>query len=114
MNKLLASIEAIILALKKKETPVWLKLSVIATAIYIVMPIDLIPDIPFIGYLDDLTLLSIMVGILNKGIPDDIMEKAREEVTRRRQNQAQNTNQNQDHENVIDYDEVIKNKNKRQ
>ena len=114
MNNLLASIQAIILALKNKETPVWIKLAVIATAIYIVLPIDLIPDMSIIGYLDDLTLFSIMVGILNKGIPADILEKARDEVSKRRQKHTQYSDQNQDHENVIDYDEIIKNKNKRQ
>lgn len=114
MNNLFANIEAIIRALKKKETPVWIKLAVIAAAIYIVSPIDLIPDITLVGYLDDLTLFSIMVAVLNKGIPEDIMKKARDEVSKRRQNQSQNTGQNQDQENVIDYDEVIQNKNKRQ
>ncbi|GEM_PF-5860043 len=105
MDKLIASIQAIILALKKKETPVWLKLSVIATAIYIISPIDLIPDIPFIGYIDDLTLLSIMIGILNKGIPEDILEKAKEEVSRRR-----SRNQNSDPDQVIDYDDFRRDK----
>ena len=43
------------------------KLFVLATIVYVVMPIDFIPDVaPIIGWLDDLGLASIALGYLVK------------------------------------------------
>ena len=43
------------------------KVALIAAAVYLVSPIDLVPDfIPFIGYVDDLLLAAIVLdGVLN-------------------------------------------------
>ncbi len=43
------------------------KIALAAAALYLVSPIDLLPDfIPFIGYLDDALLVSVLVdGIVN-------------------------------------------------
>ncbi len=106
MNKLRMSLGAIYLALKKKETPLWLKLATIGTVIYILSPVDLIPDIPIIGYLDDVTLLSFLIVLLQKGIPEDILEKSRQEFQKQKNKytkQAQKTV----NENIIDYDEIL-------
>ena len=43
------------------------KVALVAAAVYLLSPIDLIPDfIPFVGYLDDVALAAVLVdGILN-------------------------------------------------
>ena len=43
------------------------KIALVAAAVYLVSPIDLVPDfIPFLGYVDDLLLASIVLdGVLN-------------------------------------------------
>ena len=47
--------------------PRGIKIALAAALVYLVSPIDLIPDfIPFVGYLDDLLLAAVVVdGILN-------------------------------------------------
>ena len=103
------SIAAIYLALKKKETPVWIKIAVIGTVIYILSPIDFIPDMPLLGYIDDITLLSIMIAVLNKGIPDDIMKKCKEEI-KKRMDKTMDESGKFAEDNVIDYDDFKKSK----
>jgi uncharacterized membrane protein YkvA (DUF1232 family) len=43
------------------------KVALVAAAVYLLSPIDLVPDfIPFVGYLDDVVLAAVLVdGILN-------------------------------------------------
>lgn len=43
------------------------KIALAAAALYLVSPVDLLPDfIPFLGYLDDLVLVAVLLdGILN-------------------------------------------------
>ena len=50
-----------------RDVPRAAKLVLAALAVYLVSPIDLVPDfIPFLGYLDDLLLAAVVVdGVLN-------------------------------------------------
>ncbi|AFU69754.1 hypothetical protein P700755_003084 [Psychroflexus torquis ATCC 700755] len=70
---------------KYLETPWKTIAAMIFTILYIINPLDLVPDfIPFLGYLDDITVFSFILKIIN----DDLMdyEKWRaagsEEITR--------------------------------
>jgi uncharacterized membrane protein YkvA (DUF1232 family) len=64
-KKLPLNIKDIIKVVKSSKTPLKGKLSIIVLLMYIVSPIDLIPDfIPVIGQLDDL----LAVGLLFKQI----------------------------------------------
>jgi uncharacterized membrane protein YkvA (DUF1232 family) len=64
-KKLPLNIKDIIKVVKSSKTPLKGKLSIIVLLLYIVSPIDLIPDfIPVIGQLDDL----LAVGLLFKQI----------------------------------------------
>lgn len=71
-------IPAVFLALKHPRTPWTAKVLAFLTVAYALSPIDLIPDfIPFIGYLDDLLLLPLMITGTIKLIPSDVMEECR-------------------------------------
>ena len=73
-KKLKIDIPAIYISLKKKETPIIAKVFAGITICYALSPIDLIPDfIPFLGYLDDILLLPILIAITIKFIPQDII-----------------------------------------
>ena len=52
---------------KDPELPRAAKIALAAAAVYLVSPIDLVPDvIPFVGYLDDLLVAAVVLdGILN-------------------------------------------------
>ena len=65
------------LALCHPQAPLWLKLGTAGVLLYLVSPIDLIPDfIPFFGVLDDIVLVPLAIRFLLKHLPalirDDI------------------------------------------
>ncbi len=74
-------IPAVFVALKHKETPFRAKLMAVLIVSYALSPIDFIPDfIPVVGLLDDLILLPLMVILLVRFIPSEMMEEYRKEA----------------------------------
>ena len=72
-NQLKTDIPAVFLALKDKKTPWYAKVFAALTVAYALSPIDFIPDfIPFLGYLDDLIILPLLVAFTVKFIPADV------------------------------------------
>ena len=71
MWQLLRALPALVVMIarlaKDPELPRAAKIALAAAAVYLLSPIDLLPDfIPFVGYLDDLVLAAIVLdGILN-------------------------------------------------
>lgn len=63
-----------------KNVP-WMTLSAVAfTLLYIVNPMDLVPDfIPIVGYLDDLTILAIALNLVETDIKKYIEWKEKED-----------------------------------
>ncbi len=62
-------------ALRHPQSPWWLKLGVLGMVIYVVSPIDLVPDvIPFLGIVDDLVLVPLGVRFLLSKLPAHIQE----------------------------------------
>jgi uncharacterized membrane protein YkvA (DUF1232 family) len=56
------------------ETPFFLKAATLFVAFYLVNPIDILPDfIPFLGWVDDIILVPLMVSWIVSRLP----EKAR-------------------------------------
>jgi uncharacterized membrane protein YkvA (DUF1232 family) len=64
-------------ALKSPHTPRWLKFLGFLVLIYVLSPIDLIPDfIPILGYLDEVVLVTLMVSFCLYFIPPDVMDES--------------------------------------
>lgn len=62
-------------ALRHPNAPLWLKLGTVGLVIYVISPIDLIPDlIPFLGIADDLVLVPLGVRFLLSKLPLNIRE----------------------------------------
>lgn len=66
-------------ALGHPESPPWLKAGAAAMALYLVSPIDLIPDVlPVIGVLDDLIIVPLALRWLLARLPAHIRQYAEE------------------------------------
>jgi uncharacterized membrane protein YkvA (DUF1232 family) len=60
-------------ALKHPQSPAWLKWGTLGVLLYLVSPIDLIPDfIPVIGLMDDIILVPLAINWLLKRLPAHI------------------------------------------
>jgi uncharacterized membrane protein YkvA (DUF1232 family) len=60
-------------ALRHPGSPRWLKMGAAAIVLYVVSPIDLIPDVlPFVGALDDIVLVPLAIRWLLKRLPPEI------------------------------------------
>lgn len=69
-------------AYKRKETPSWAKRSIVGVLGYLIMPIDLLPDLSFlIGYTDDLGFLSLCLVMVAGFINDEVRQQAREKLS---------------------------------
>jgi len=57
-------------ALRHPQAPGWLKLGTLGVVLYLISPIDLIPDaIPFFGVLDDIVLVPLAIRFLLNRLP---------------------------------------------
>jgi uncharacterized membrane protein YkvA (DUF1232 family) len=64
-------------ALRHPDAPGWLKWGTALIVLYVVSPIDLIPDVlPVIGMVDDLVLVPLAIRWLIKRLPPEIAQAA--------------------------------------
>lgn len=57
-------------ALRHPEAPSWLKVGTALVVLYVLSPIDLIPDfIPVVGFLDDIVLVPLAIRWMLKRLP---------------------------------------------
>ncbi|WP_041675374.1 YkvA family protein [Ramlibacter tataouinensis] len=62
-------------ALRHPASPGWLKLGTALIAMYLLSPVDLVPDVlPFIGVVDDLVLVPLAIRWLLRRLPPDIAQ----------------------------------------
>jgi uncharacterized membrane protein YkvA (DUF1232 family) len=75
---------ALYLAAKDPRVPWYAKLLASAVVIYALSPIDLIPDfIPVIGFLDDMIIIPLGLGLALRMIPREVMAEHRQEARER-------------------------------
>ena len=64
-------------ALRHPAAPAWLKVGTALIVLYVVSPIDLVPDVlPVIGVVDDLILVPLAIRFLLSRLPREIAEAA--------------------------------------
>jgi uncharacterized membrane protein YkvA (DUF1232 family) len=64
-------------ALKHPQSPGWLKWATAGMALYLVSPVDLLPDmIPVIGVVDDIVLIALALRWIVKKLPPQIRQAA--------------------------------------
>jgi len=71
--------EALILyyALRHKLTPVYAKLPALAALLYLLSPVDIVPDvIPFAGYIDDLVVVPLLLQLSLRLLPAHVKEES--------------------------------------
>ena len=62
-------------ALKHPQSPSWLKWGAAGIVLYLVSPIDLIPDvIPFLGVMDDIVIVPLAIRWLLGKLPGVVLE----------------------------------------
>ena len=67
------------------DTPLAIKGATLFAALYLVSPLDLIPDfIPFAGWVDDLVLVPLMVSLIVRFLPPHVAAKPVRATARRR------------------------------
>jgi uncharacterized membrane protein YkvA (DUF1232 family) len=65
-------------ALRHPQAPGWLKLGVAGLVVYLVSPVDLVPDVlPVIGVVDDIVLVPLVIGWLLRKLPASVRADAR-------------------------------------
>jgi len=70
--------------LQDKEAGLGPKLMTAIAILYLVSPIDLIPDfIPFFGYLDDIILVPLLLNLAVQWLPAGVREKSLIKATRK-------------------------------
>jgi uncharacterized membrane protein YkvA (DUF1232 family) len=63
--------------LRDSRTTVMAKLPAILSIIYLLSPIDLIPDfIPFFGYIDDIVVVPLLLNLAIKFLPAEVKEES--------------------------------------
>ena len=68
-------------ALRHPQAPGWLKLGVAGLVLYVLSPIDLIPDvIPILGVVDDIVIVPLGIALAVRLIPPVLMAEFRAEA----------------------------------
>lgn len=90
-KQLKQELKALRIALSENLVPWYVKLLIIFTVGYALSPIDLIPDfIPVLGLLDDLLIIPLLIYIILKLVPPEVMDYCRKEAATRQFSKKKN------------------------
>ena len=69
--------------LKDIRTPFLAKLPALLSLIYLLSPIDLVPDfIPFFGFVDDIVVVPLLLNLAIRLLPGDVREESKLKAAR--------------------------------
>jgi uncharacterized membrane protein YkvA (DUF1232 family) len=72
-------------AFRDDQTPVLAKFTTLLSLLYLISPVDIIPDvIPFAGYLDDLIVVPVLLHVSNLLLPDAVKQRSMIRVVKHR------------------------------
>jgi uncharacterized membrane protein YkvA (DUF1232 family) len=81
MSSFLQRLRYYLLILLDRQTPWYAKLLLAAGLVYILVPVDFLPDtIPLIGWLDDLAIASFIVALALRLVPQEVMARVKTKV----------------------------------
>jgi len=81
MSSFLQRLRYYFLILFDRQTPWYVKLILTVGLLYILVPVDFLPDtIPLLGWLDDLAIASFIVALALRLVPNEVMEKVKRKV----------------------------------
>ena len=64
----------ILFALINSRTPKAFRVAIVAVLLYLVSPVDILPDyIPFAGLLDDMVLVPSLLAAIRKSLPEEVV-----------------------------------------
>ena len=67
--------------MRDPEVPIYLKFIPFGALAYLLMPLDLIPDLALgLGQLDDLTVILVMARVFIEMVPDALVKKHRDQI----------------------------------
>lgn len=68
-------------ALESPKTPIRAKVQIYGALGYLILPLDLLPDLlPIVGYVDDLSALGLALASVARSIDDDVKRKAKNKL----------------------------------
>lgn len=69
-------------AYHRKDTPKWAKKIIFGALVYLVVPVDAMPDIiPVVGFSDDLSVILASLGAVAFYIDDEVRIKAKDKIS---------------------------------
>lgn len=72
------------LALQHPQAPGWLKLGAVGIVLYLLSPMDLIPEVvPFFGVVDDIVLVPLAIRWLYRRLPESLRAEVEARAGRR-------------------------------
>lgn len=81
MGAFLQRLRYYVLILLDRQTPWYVKLTLAAGLLYIIVPVDILPDtVPIFGWLDDLAIASFIVALALKLVPREVMARVKKKV----------------------------------
>jgi uncharacterized membrane protein YkvA (DUF1232 family) len=82
MGGFLQRLRYYLLILFDRQTPWYVKLLLAAGLLYIIVPVDLLPDtVPLFGWLDDLAIASFIVALALRLVPQEVITRVRRRIS---------------------------------
>ncbi len=81
LTKLIDQVRLTWRLVRDPRVPIWTKLIPALALLYVLSPLDFIPDIlPVIGQIDDLTIMLASMQLMQRFVPEHLLKEHRDEL----------------------------------